>query len=85
MVKANKMVKIVRSLAASYGREDDLEFVQGGSHIKVFLNRKMITILPNGNRTSNGRGIDNNVAEVRRALRHLEEDELNGTGQQKSD
>jgi len=66
--KVNKGVKMAKAIAEAYGRSDDMTFLQGGRHIKVYLSGKFVTVIPNGNPREKGRGVENNIAEIRRAL-----------------
>lgn len=63
---SNKHERLVKRIAEAYGVE--LEIRQGGSHHKVFLNNRMITVLPRGNASGNGRNMMNTVKHIERAI-----------------
>lgn len=62
----NHSVDIIKEIAEDLGVT--LEFKKGGRHWKVFLDNRMIMILPQGNPKNQGRAMLNNIAQLRRAV-----------------
>lgn len=66
MAANSKVVRLVKRMAEDYGVE--LEIRQGGRHLKVYLNDRCVSILPNGNGSNGGRNMLNAMQHIRRAI-----------------
>ena len=66
MEKTSKNIRIVESLAESYGVKLDIR--QGSRHKKIYYEGKLVGILPTGNGKGTGRHMMNAMAQVRRAI-----------------